>query len=645
MEAPIVPSREHASDLSHESVQGKSMAPNMSELTNQGNQNTACQAERVVSVSTGISFIASGSASHTDPRESVSVSSSTCVSGWPGRNTTCSLPKSDSSGSLGKLSKLKEDLNDASNVPKSRKKRRSVLHILFPGLTRSKLRSTSTPLLGGRTQSFLNQTYDGTRDAQDFLSMPQSFSKPQGAQRAASFTDNAELRPASVHSINTLAATPSLQSRQSLMNYERSLSIVGDNRRRKSTLGGPNVEVDANKDQGDYPERTIRRASPLLGPSRKGTEEALMEKALLQHQAEKAALLRPSNQKIETAPTPRHAPVFTSPFGFQSPSEARLATATLEELDPLEAEEPPAVRRSQSMQDSKSSADIAAQSSKSRGKKRSTIWTMDTAITQGTKSHLRAIARNRRSSTATGVSSLHSDLKDQSSRSTDHLEGEGHHSKEGLGVLHRHRQKSTLCEDKSSSEHVPVVSCPYDGSQSMHSQAATELGLGDRSEDMSIVPGLPDANAEDRPGEPDRTLSARRLSLMYQAYVQLPTSLDNTEIERNDAADEQDHTSDRLVTTGSPETDSKMSTAEMLTVPSVKQRLSSAPITRHFPSVTVVDDRKGHWRSVSLLSVDSRRSIRKSTRDLLEVVRATQTQELAKLLSTSETSITDANTL
>ncbi|KAH0366328.1 hypothetical protein KCU65_g5433, partial [Aureobasidium melanogenum] len=756
LEAPVVPPMEHASDFSHETVQGKSLAPNTSKLTNQGKENTACQAEKVVSVSTGISFIASGSASHTDPRESVSVSSSACVSTWPGHNTLCSLPKSDSSGSLGKLSKFKEDLNDVSTVPKSTKKRRSVLHLLFPRLTRSKLRSTSTPLLGGRTQSFLNQTYDGTRDAQDFLSVPQSSSKPQGTQRAASFTDNTELRPASAHSISSSTAAPSLQSRQSLVNYERSLSIVGDNRRRKSTLGRPKIEVDPNKDQDDYTERTIRRASPLLAPSRKGTEEALMEKALLQHQAEKAALLRPSNQKIETAPASRHAPIFTSPFGFQSTSEARLATAMLEELDPLEAEESPAVRRSQSMQDFKSSEDVAAQSSKSRSKKRSTVWTMDTAITKGTKSHLRAIApphswsrypshtrerrcssagrhdgiicrdfahdqtpcnvdhtisveemtkshkgwprlantkrrnwiaksrsmpfgtvfryysnlltssaaRNRRSSTATGgrlehpelevlppvlpvhpVPSPHAGLKDQSSRSTDHLEGEGHSDKEELGPLHRHGPKSTSCEDKCQSAHAPTVSYPCDGSQSMHSQAATELGLGDCSEDMSIVPGLLDGNVENRPAEPDRALSARRLSRMYQAYVQLPTSLDNTEVEQIDAADGCDHKSYDPVTARSPETDLEMSTTELLTVPSVKQRLSSGPITRHFPSVTVVDDRKGHWRSVSLLSVDSRRSIRKSTRDLLEVVRATQTQELAKLLSTSETAMTDADTL
>ncbi|KAG9884087.1 hypothetical protein KCU94_g18400, partial [Aureobasidium melanogenum] len=78
LEAPIVPAIEHASDLFHETVEGKSMAPKTSKHTSQGKENTACQAERVVSVSTGISFIASRSASRTDPRESVSTSDSAC---------------------------------------------------------------------------------------------------------------------------------------------------------------------------------------------------------------------------------------------------------------------------------------------------------------------------------------------------------------------------------------------------------------------------------------------------------------------------------------------------------------------------------------------------------------------------------------
>ncbi|GAB7361580.1 hypothetical protein MBLNU230_g1632t1 [Neophaeotheca triangularis] len=57
---------------------------------------------------------------------------------------------------------------------------------------------------------------------------------------------------------------------------------------------------------------------------------------------------------------------------------------------------------------------------------------------------------------------------------------------------------------------------------------------------------------------------------------------------------------------------------------------------RRYPSVTVVDDRKGHWRSVSFLSVRSSRSdggfVRSSTNDLLELVRKREAEEREKLL-------------
>jgi hypothetical protein len=43
--------------------------------------------------------------------------------------------------------------------------------------------------------------------------------------------------------------------------------------------------------------------------------------------------------------------------------------------------------------------------------------------------------------------------------------------------------------------------------------------------------------------------------------------------------------------------------------------------------------------------VDSGKSVRKSTRDLLEVVRATETQELEKLLGTSEISMAGEKTI
>ncbi|KAI4757605.1 hypothetical protein E4T52_10456 [Aureobasidium sp. EXF-3400] len=724
LDTPLASPMEHASDFFGQIIREDLITSDATRLTNNGKDVTARQAERVVSASTGISFVASGSASHSDLKGSSSVTGSTCTSTLPGHNTTCSLPKSDSSGSLGKLSKFKEDLNDSSTIPKLGKKRRSILRILLPKITWSKLRSTSTPLLGGRMQSTLNQTYDGTGDSQDLLSVPQSSFKPHSGQRAVSFTGGDDTRPASAVSTGSLAVAPSLQSRQSLMDYERRLSIAGNNRRRKSTLGEPKSHVHETEDEDDYPERTIHRANPLQSPGRKGTEETLMEKALLQHQAEKAALLRPSNQKMRGPPSPLYAPVFTSPFGFQSAGEARLTAATLDDLDPLEFDKSPVARRSQSMHDLGSSQGTTARASLFRKRKRSTIWTMDTATTKGTRSHLRATApphswssypshtRERRcgpagrrdgiicrdfaheqetsnvqqsasfneitdsaeswphlvnakrrnwivksrSMTFGAVFRYYSDLLTSSAarnrRSSMATGGRLEHPELEIlpPVLPTHSTTSQQVEstpgvDKTLSPRTPPVDSIHDGTQSIHSQGVTEFISADSGETKSILSGSMDGIVESKPAEPDRALSARRLSRMYQAYVRLPASLDNTEVERSGATDGSVHIPDGYNTAGSSEVDVKTSSTGHLTVPRDTQRLPSGPVTRHFPSVTVIDDRKGHWRSVSLLSVDSGKSVRKSTRDLLEVVRATQTQELEKLLGTSEISMTGEESL
>ena len=750
LDTPLASPMEYVSGFPNQIIQETPIMSDSPKLANDGKTMTARQAERVVSASTGISFVASGSASRSDLKDSVSVTGSACTSTLPDHNTSCSLPKSDSSGSLGKLSRFKEDLNNPSNAHESKKKRRTVLRLLFPNLTWSKLRSTSTPLLGGRNQSSLPQTYDGTGDSQDLLSVPHSSSKPHGGQRAVSFTSRADERPASAISTGSLAVAPSLQSRQSLVNYERNLSIAGNNRRRKSTFVEPKSYVHESGSEDDYPERTIHRADPLQAPGRKGTEETLMEKALLQHQAEKAAFLRPSNQKIGGVPSPLYAPVFTSSFGFQSTSEARLTAATLEDLDPLESDELPAARRSQSMHDLGS----AAGTSLFRKKKRSTIWTMNTATTKGTRSHPRTVApphswsrypshtrerrcgpagrrdgiicrdfahdqetrnvqqtassneitdsprswprlvnakrrnwivksrsmtfgtvfryytdlltssaaRNRRSSTTTGGRLEHPELEvlppvlsthsttSQQAGTTDHFsrltEAEDHQAKEKeLGFINVHRRDSASSVDKSPSLHASPVCCLHDRTQSTHSQEATEAVSEDPVEAESTLSGSVDGIVENRPAEPDRALSARRLPHMYQAYVRLPGSLDNTEVERSGATDDLIYTPDGSNTAGPSEVEVEAPTTEPSVISPDQQRLPSGPVTRHFPSVTVIDDRKGHWRSVSLLSVDSGKSVRKSTRDLLEAVRATQTQELEKLLDTSEISMTGDKTL
>ncbi|KAM0715558.1 hypothetical protein Q7P37_009056 [Cladosporium fusiforme] len=60
---------------------------------------------------------------------------------------------------------------------------------------------------------------------------------------------------------------------------------------------------------------------------------------------------------------------------------------------------------------------------------------------------------------------------------------------------------------------------------------------------------------------------------------------------------------------------------------------------RRFPSVTVVDDRKGHWRSVSFISVKSSKSgasgasfVRESSNDLLKLMETRERKEREKLL-------------
>ena len=67
--------------------------------------------------------------------------------------------------------------------------------------------------------------------------------------------------------------------------------------------------------------------------------------------------------------------------------------------------------------------------------------------------------------------------------------------------------------------------------------------------------------------------------------------------------------------------------------------LDPSAAVRRFPSVTVVDDRKGHWRSVSFISVQSSKSgasaasfMRESSNDLLKLMEMREREEREKLL-------------
>ncbi|KAK4549745.1 hypothetical protein LTR36_005046 [Oleoguttula mirabilis] len=68
--------------------------------------------------------------------------------------------------------------------------------------------------------------------------------------------------------------------------------------------------------------------------------------------------------------------------------------------------------------------------------------------------------------------------------------------------------------------------------------------------------------------------------------------------------------------------------------PEQPKRLDPKASIRRFPSVTVVDDRKGHSRSVSLISVkvEGGSIYRSSTNDLLQLIQAREQEEREKLL-------------
>jgi hypothetical protein len=69
--------------------------------------------------------------------------------------------------------------------------------------------------------------------------------------------------------------------------------------------------------------------------------------------------------------------------------------------------------------------------------------------------------------------------------------------------------------------------------------------------------------------------------------------------------------------------------------PEQPKRIDPKATIRRFPSVTVIDDCKGHFRSVSLISVKTNRSTkfeRSSTHDLLELIQIREREEREKLL-------------
>lgn len=229
--------------------------------------------------------------------------------------------------------------------------------------------------------------FDGPADDPNLLGVPgQIIEGRPTATRALSLKEPQQQRLGSLAAGMPSSASVAVPSSQSLANYELTLTVSGDDRRRKSAVdleALKAVQGDGNRESGGRP---LRRAQPLSG---QGTEGSLMEKALQQHHLEKAALFRSHSKRSIEAASFGQAPVFNVSFGTSAKSTPGRMPTTMDDLDPLETAIRTEARRSQSMQHLGQSRGSQAPMSR----KSNTPWTSHTAsATRGRRGSITPLA-------------------------------------------------------------------------------------------------------------------------------------------------------------------------------------------------------------------------------------------------------------
>lgn len=652
--------------------------------------------------------------------------------------------------------RFRQSLALSTSIKRVAKKHRSLLQLLRPSRIKAQTRSFSTPLLVIHPLQHL-PPYDGSAD-QSSSTMPTTPQPGIVRIRSVSFSglpsgDMDDIRLDS-------GGPPSLKTttrRQTLADYERKLTMHGDNRRHKSIFSLNNLQQVQAEDRQDSFARPLHRASPLFGPKVKG-ENTLMEKALKKHAQEKAALFRVNVKKPEVVAEPSiPAPIFNSPFSPSAQSTSARMVSGLEDVDPLQAAGPYCLRPTQSMLPMRRPASMSAVASgktpsamtKSTESSKGTMprlgrglplasWsrypshnrlertasagvtddvrTRDFAYGENgqptfasassgdtsrsakshkkqnwlSKSHSATIgtvwryyhsmftssaAQNRRSSISVSGKLKHPELEmlgpilpehhhhihgfDNHSHSTPTL---GHYGAHGMGEAHE--MQSMIFgrpHPRSSSSAGPSIS-KHDGSDADDEPTREALEPNLKAKAMQSdaalrLDGAVEAQARDEPIDADL---ATQWSAFYQSCVRLPSGLDvekdNDSIEAGSeprvshdsgcatqflgSSPRSGAPSFRLVIER-PKTSppSRMASAP-LPGPAVTGKVATDPTTgnvmvRRFPSVTVIDDRKGHWRSISLVSVGSS-GVRSSTNDLIDLMMQTEEAGRKKFVKIAE---------
>ena len=243
----------------------------------------------------------------------------------------CSVHSKSSSSTLTKLSKRSRFLERFSPPKRAVRKRRSIFKFLRPGRDHS--RSISSPMLSYKP---LAGGLDGPSDDPSLLTVQYELTEYPGRnQRSASVN---ELGPTNT---GNLATSQGPQRQPTFAEYERNLTVSGDDRRRPSVVN----LLEATPSQGDDVKesggirRRLSRAKEL-----KDDANPLMANALQKHQQEKALFQSASklreNSLAEEADRPSVGVARQSRAGSSLEPNLQDQSGA---LDPLETASPTAL--------------------------------------------------------------------------------------------------------------------------------------------------------------------------------------------------------------------------------------------------------------------------------------------------------------
>ena len=622
---------------------------------------------------------------------------------------------------------------------KTIRKRRSIFRFLRPGSRKqTQTRSISTPML----QAVSSGNYDGPPDDPGLLTVHYELPELENqTTRSASMSQlGADRRNPSSSHLAAPSNTP--QRRPSLADYERTLTVMGDDRRRPSTVDIRKAQEIREDDHSHRLRRRVSRNKPVDG------DTGLMGQALERVQQEKALFHSPSKQfsqsefpqhhtgagmrrsvssfAITTAPsagTARPRRIGTSLTTWSRyPSHTRAercasaghpdAIKTRDfavHVNPEETHGPTDKAREAETPDSKKSAnrehDHKLPKSRSATFDKLLSYYSNIFTTGG------STAQNRRTSVTTGGWLANPDLEllPPPSPSTEHaLPHHDHHFRKHLHQLEEHmmqevekmEQEVVKVEEEAEKlagmhphhhhehqkhlqpGHQTPQGSPSNQPAATNSRETTPFRHGsifrtgsgssrpkrdsmwidpmDSSEEgAALATGTTAAAiAEDHPTSDDGARDAERKAQLDGADDETTTSSSKADVwsavykeclmrpssaeSKDSAIEQQPQHRQPLLPPNAYAADRKAMPPPTL-LKSVKPRspehaktLDPKSSVRRFPSVTVVDDRKGHARSVSLISVKVDRDggiMRSSTHDLVSMIERREREERERLLA------------